>query len=221
MGDIILTYPSEELPEGTQVRYRDMGDGTYALVVAMGETIPLNVVLELPDTDTPLLTDEQIGSLVTMRSVHHEIHDGETFAASHYNAALANTSSISLQVVAGALELHLTMDVACGGNAVVSLIESPNVTVAGGAVTIYNMNRNSAKIPTAQASHTPIYTGGTTILQSVLPGGRGPNSSGGTARNDTEWVFHPDYRYVILLTNVSGAANPASIFAQWYEVAQP
>jgi len=186
--------------------------------VAMCETIPVNVVLEIPNTSTPLLVDEQIGSLVTMQTVHHEIHAGETFTASYYDATLATATSINLQLVAGVQELHLTMDVACGGNAVFSLIEAPDVTDDGVALTPYNMNRNSALLSSIEASHSATYTGGVTLFTIALAGGRGPNASGGTSRNDTEWVLRPGYRYVILLTNVSGNNQPASIFAQWYEV---
>lgn len=169
------------------------------------------------DADQLLLTDEITGALATIAIPHHEVHTGEMFEASYFVLSLANNGSIDFRLPTGAKFCHFVFDCACGGNAEVQFYASANL--AGGTpVTAWNMNRPSANVATMSVLHTPAVIGaGTLVYNAMLPGGRGPNAAGGTARQGTEWILKQNTVYLLRLFNRSGNSQPTSIVVQWYE----
>lgn len=248
MSDITIEQ-GEQVPSTTTVRWKDMGDGTFALVAstvllvggdivdatnpmpveniigaaAVAANNPFPVVLR--DSAGNLLTvDDIICSLSVIPTQHHEVHEGETFQSSFYDNAVANNAIIGLLITVGAdKELHLAFEVSGGGDFEIELIEAPTVTGPGTSILAANMRRASTNTSTATIAHTPTVTGatGTTLPNVLAPGGTGGNASGGGVRSNTEWVLKVSTAYYLVGTNRSGTTKPASLLVQWYEEDPP
>jgi len=166
--------------------------------------------------------DATTGAALVMDTVHHEVHEGEMFHAEHTNASVSNGASVDVLLVTGAKEAHSTWEVFAGGLVAVTLYEAA-VATAGTALTVYNMNRRSIKAPVATLSHTPtgITTGSVTLVNGrILPGGNSPQTRvGGGIRSGAEWILLPSTKYLMRVTNGSGAAIAINVVLEWYEEA--
>jgi len=206
MADIDIKQ-TEQLPGSTQTKYKDMGDGTHAEVLYVG--------------DVGLTSDDITGALSTIDTVHYEVHEGETFQSSYKSpddGAIADNASLDMLLVTGANYAHLTFSVAAGGDCEVLFYESTVTSNDGTALAENNMQRYSTNTATVTATYTPTVSNvGTLLHNSLQPGGRGPQAPGGTSRAETEWVLKTGTKYLIRATNRAGTAQPVSIVAQWYE----
>lgn len=156
-------------------------------------------------------------AVVTIDYPHHEIHEGEMFEVTHYDAALADDGELivgspdPIGVIA-----HFSFAGQCGGDAILELIEG--ATPSGGAAKqAMNMNRNYAD--GINTTVGPTLAGGTVVAGPVLlPGGRGGQAGGGSlaTRPGLEWITDPTEHYAVRLTNISGQARPASIAVSFY-----
>lgn len=165
--------------------------------------------------------DETTGALLTIDTIHHEVHEGEMFAAEYSQASLANGGTVQLMFTTGAKEAHTSWAVMAGGQMTVYLYEAIAGS-AGTAVPVYNMNRTSAGAPTAVVVHTPTVTnlGGTVALVNgrIIPGGNSPSTSvGGGARENVEWILGTATKYLLRVVNSSGGAAAVNAFINWYE----
>lgn len=225
---------NESVPNEMQTRYRDMGDGTHAQVTAVevigaeeGIIVPVELVVNVQGSSgsnpgpQALLSDEITGALATISTVHHEIHDGDTFQSSWKSpdaSPIADNAVATMLLTTGARYPHLTFEIAAGGDAEVRLYKNPTVTDVGTVNPSHNMNDGSSKTATAMVTMAPTVTDvGEQKHICFLPGGTGGNSPGGTARQETEWILDIDSSYMIQATNRSGIAQPIGIVAQWYE----
>ncbi len=170
--------------------------------------------------------DEVTQKPILIDFVHHEVHDGNTFQASQKTAdasPIADDASYDMLIIVGnEAEAHLVFGAASGGTAEVILYKDTTVSDNGAQVAVQNMRQSlhGIKLNTTRAFTTPTITlVGTQMNIQLLPGGSGPGqgTSGGTVREGTEWVLNPNTNYLIRVTNRSGAAQPISIMAQWYE----
>jgi len=217
MADIDIKQ-TEQLPDSTKTKYKDMGDGTHAETLYIGDG-----VIRLADTGgTDLVTDDVTGTLATIDLVHHEVHEGETFQSSYKSpddGAIADNASLDMLLVTGASKYaHLTFSIAAGGDCEVLFYESTVTSNDGTALAENNMKRYSTETATVVATYTPTVSNvGTLLHNSLQPGGRGPQSPGGTSRAETEWILKTSTKYLIRATNRAGSAQPMSIVAQWYE----
>ena len=165
--------------------------------------------------------DSLTGALATIDYPHHEIHAGGMFSASYKSAdvsPIADNGVIEmLLVVPAGVGAHASVSIAGGADTEVVILESPAVTDSGTAVARVNMNRNSARHAAVTAFHTPTYTGGAVLVNTLEPGGRGPQSGGGVARSGAEWILAAGRSYVFRGINRGGTAQPMSVHVQWYE----
>lgn len=173
----------------------------------------LNVLLGSP-------LDTLTGALLTIDYAHHEVHDGDFYETSVVDLVLANDATLVIgATIPAATYCHFTFDAACGGDALVELLEGP--TFAGGsAVAIQNANRNAADAGFS-ALKNPTLGGAPVVIPPegfILAGGKGPNAGGaaGGARAGVEIITKASTTYAIRLTNKSGNTKPASIAVGFY-----
>ena len=223
MANKTLLYGSESLAHDDQILYVEVSPGVYAPAVASiiisgapGGTTP-EAAAPVVNIE-PALTDEITFATVTISTVHHEVHEGETFSVSLFGAAVPDDGFISILLRTQSNRYaHLTFAVAGGGDAQVRLLEGSTINLSGDQFTEYNMKRYSTNAAQVVASGNPTYAGGIVLTNFLLPGGRGGNSPGGVARLDTEWDLSLNTDYIIEVINIAGNAQPLSIVAQWYE----
>jgi hypothetical protein len=151
---------------------------------------------------------------------HLRLHEGRAFKAYRiYPAAtkLADGASCNIAIAwASGVYPHLLMDASCGGNAELYMYEG--ATVSGGtSFTAVKRNRTSATTSQSAILINPTVTvTGTEIDAELVAGGAGKKSGGGGS-NSLEIVLNPLTTYLFRLTNVSGAAQMAELFLEWYE----
>jgi hypothetical protein len=195
----------------------------YLLVKLVNPTAPsVDVDVTVPPGEVPesqvLLVDSITGALSTIPVVHHEVHEGETFEVSWFDANVANNGVLAILLQVGNTHSpHLTFNVACGGDCQVELIEGPTVNAAGTPLVISNMHRQGGGASSCIATHTPNVAGGDVLLNIAQPGGSGPHATGSTTRSNVERVLHRGWYYLIRGTNLSGGAQIMSVQLGWYE----
>ncbi len=199
MADIIINSgPSAEI----QQKYRSFDGGAYeAQVVSLAPY------------------DETTGAALVIDTVHHEVHEGEMFHASHTNGSVSNGANLDMLLVTGAtVETHVSWDVFAGGQVTVYLYEGATTSAA---VAAYNMKRDSLNTPEATVTHTPTVTAtGTTALVNgrILPGGTSNQTRvGGGIRSSAEWILAPETQYLLRVTNTSGGTIAINVGLEWYE----
>jgi len=151
---------------------------------------------------------------------HLRLHEGRAFKAYRiYPSAtkLADGASCNIAIAwASGVYAHLLIDASCAGNAELYMYEG--ATVSGGtSFTAIKRNRTSTTTSQSAILINPTVTvTGTEIDAELVAGGSGKKSGGGGA-NSLEIILNPLTTYLFRLTNVSGAAQMAELFLEWYE----
>ena len=151
---------------------------------------------------------------------HLRLHEGRAFKAYRiYPSAtkLADGASCNIAIAwASGVYPHILLDASCGGNAEIYMYEG--ATVSGGtSFTAIKRNRTSATTSQSAILINPtVSVTGTEIDAELVSGGAGKKSGGGGS-NSLEIVLNPLTTYLFRLTNVSGAAQMAELFLEWYE----
>lgn len=169
------------------------------------------------------LTPEESEETAFIDYVHKKVHDGLMYHAEYLAASIANNASLDLLLTTGAVMPHLVISPSTGGACTFYLYSQDGTfNVTGGTpVPIYNMKRSSAAVAGIMAiAHTPVVTnpGTTPIITRFIPGGSSQQTRiGGGVRTGTEWILKPSQKYLMRLTNVSGASIAISCAFEWYE----
>ena len=155
---------------------------------------------------------------------HIRTHEGKMYAFSHLVpdvSPIADNASLSILISVGANEANIVFAASVGGACEIIMTEGVTTSSDGTALSVLNMNRNSVNTSTLTAFHTPVSpTGGTTLTSGFfLEGGTGPHASGGGTDFDREWILKANTKYLIVITNRSGAAIPMSSGGNFYEEA--
>ena len=151
---------------------------------------------------------------------HLRLHEGRAFKAYRIypNATkLADGASCNIAIAwASGVYAHILMDASCGGNAELYMYEG--ATVSGGtSFTAVKRNRTSATTSQSAILINPtVSVTGTEIDAELVAGGAGKKSGGGGS-SSLEVILNPLTTYLFRLTNVSGAAQMAELFLEWYE----
>lgn len=173
----------------------------------------------MPTYDGLIPYDEETGAVLTIDTLHHEVHEGEMFHAAH-TASVANGANLDFQLTTGAKDVHSAWEVFAGGQVTVSLFEAPT-TSGGTAVAAYNMHRDSPNTPQSAVVHTPTVsdTGSVALVNGrILPGGTSPTTRvGGGIRAGTEWILKPNTKYLLRVNNSSGGTIAINAVLEWYE----
>jgi hypothetical protein len=151
---------------------------------------------------------------------HLRLHEGKAFKAYRiYPDAtkLADGASCNIAIAwASGVYPHILMDASCGGNAELYMYEGATVT-GGTSFTAIKRNRTSATTSQSAILINPTVTvTGTEIDAELVAGGSGKKSGGGGS-SSLEIVLNPLTTYLFRLTNVSGTAQMAELFLEWYE----
>jgi len=180
-------------------------------------------VVLLGSNGITLPVDRESNVLVMVDIVHWRIHRGEMFTASYItpNAApIADDATVAMLLETDSTTPHLIFDVEGGGDFEAQFYEGTTTSNDGTTVTPYNMNRNSSTVQTLVTTHTPTVTdNGTQLFTHFYPGGSGGHAIGGGGFTLREWILKASTKYLILLTNRAGTAQPMGVSVQWYEVA--
>ena len=159
-------------------------------------------------------------SVTTIDENHRMIHDGFWFELFQEDVALLNGASVEvlLSVPAGTFphfqELELDTD---GGPVRVFLYENTVTSADGSELTWINKNRNSNNTPDTQVFVSPTITADGDLLKRKAA----PNSGPLTVFNQSqggEWVLAPSTKYLIRITNASGATREVNITIALYEI---
>lgn len=184
------------------------------------EDNPIQVeIVSSPDTESDVY-DPTTNHIIVIDHAHHEVHEGHSFVAGHYNASVAHNASLNLLISTTSKIPHLVFRGAAGGDSVLVFSEGVSVVSDGTVVPVQNMNRNSGEVSSVLVYHTPNTPVATTTLETMfLPGGTGPAQSGGDeVRRGTEWNLLTNTKYMISVTNISGSNQPISINVEFYTV---
>lgn len=211
MADIARRQ-DQQIANSVRTLFKDMGDGTYAEVLYIGDGL-IGFVASAKDD----LSD----ALITIPVQHYEVHEGDTFTVSLLDTNIANSATIIILLRTTDKYGHLSFFASLGGDATIELIEDPTVSNAGTPATEWNNKRYSTTEPTVSAFTAPTISGGNNPLEAFLAGGTGGNSSGGLLRTDVEFDLKPNEDYALRLTNVSGQAKGGCIVVSWYEEGTP
>lgn len=172
-------------------------------------------------TDTEAIRlDASTHGLLTIDYVHHEIHAGSHFYVTGHTI-LADEGILRVKLVTpdSAAFAHFRWGISSSGILQTSLYEDASGGMAGGAgVTIFNNNRNSAKVSglILTSGVAAADTAGT-LIDDAKWGTTGfkVNIGGGASRDD-EIVLKRNTTYLRVFT--SGAAdNIVQFRASWYE----
>jgi hypothetical protein len=149
------------------------------------------------------------------------VHDGYMFHSTGRVTDLANAADYELlfAVPAGCyphiqkIVFHIE-----GAPMDVEVFEGTTTSADGTAVTTKNTNRNSALTPDAVLTHTPTVTGdGESMHDRYIPtAGKDTGQIAGSLYE--EWILAADTKYLIRLTNNSGAIADLSYEVMWYEI---
>lgn len=163
-----------------------------------------------------VINDPLTNALVNVSQSHHEVHDASAYSNFLY-ASIAGTSDLDLLIRVGASKTaHITFEVSAASAAFLFLIENPTVTVQGTAQPEYNRNRDiGTDNANAVCYKNSTTAGGVTILEKYIPAG---NRSGSHSGDRNEWVLKQSEDYILRITNIGAAANPASMQLSWYEI---
>jgi len=152
--------------------------------------------------------------------VHAQIHKGNVYTAGYLFTAVASAATATfLSSVHAATYRHRIISVAALGNSLVQFYEGTTTSSDGTALTIFNRNRNSANTSGTTLFYTPSVTAdGTELPPDYIFGGSKSKAGGGEGGFDSEYVLKPSTKYLVRITNQSGAAENIIISPTWYEI---
>ena len=157
-------------------------------------------------------------SLVTISSFHAKGHEGKAFLIQHLFSAIADDASADLALTTGSgpEQTHVLISAVMEGKSEVFFYEAPTFTVGTG-VTAFNRERASATVSGVVAVHTPTVTDvGTELSHGFIPAG-GKHDPGAGAQGFSEWILKADTKYLLRVTNRSGAAIDVLSALHFYE----
>lgn len=150
--------------------------------------------------------------LIVIAVEHARIHEGRLFTGNKMwdsTAKVAAGASVDLMFTTSATKApHFIADIEAGGDAEIYIYESTQAY----------RNRRSATVSETIIVHSPTVTSvGTLIDASLLAGGGGKKSVGGSGGFGGEFVTAYSTNYLIRVKNTSGAAQPINIIVWLYE----
>lgn len=185
-----------------------------------GRNVECYPVLVVGPSGSAVAADTATGGLVVMGEIHHMIHVGRVFEASHYVPVIAAAASFDILVVTAEASPHLRIQANAGGAARLALYEGATTSANGTAMLVANRNRKSADTPTAGIFYGPTVTAlGTQLSDEFAPGGEaaGNRTVGSAFPSFEEWILKPNTRYVVRVTNVATVDITASFSLAFYE----
>ena len=161
------------------------------------------------------------GSYIPVAAVlsEHLICLGAQKVVTDYVADLGAAANRDLILTVGDTEgIHLGLSYSAGADAIVRIFRDTTHDL-GAALGEFNRNQNKADGCGNLAINVSGAGGadGTQIFVAFIPGGSKDNSSPGGGRSGVfGWMLEANTKYLVRLTNISAAATPVSIQADWH-----
>jgi len=203
-----MSDPISELPTGLKWSF-DHDPST-------GGHIPRIMIID-PSSGGSIFIDD---ALTAIDFAHREVHEGETYQVTTYTGSVATNEfwGVMLSLTGSSQYAHLTWSIAAGADAEVRFYQNVTGTNYGTKIEAINMDLGCPHQSWVEVFVNPTITTFNTIVHnSLLPGGSGPQSGGGTFRQDTEFILDIGKRYYLQVYNRGTGAQPMSIGVQWYE----
>lgn len=218
MSDIVKAQ-GDQLPHTMKARYRDMGDGSHALVLSLPTDNPSEVLLYGLIDDTTkrkLRSDASTHALNLIEYSHHEIHSGDHFYVKDYED-LGNGATYNILFVTPDTErwCHLFFDFWHELEMTFTITEGVTTDADGTAVAERNSNRNSTTEATVVVTHTPTNPIGGVVIYSYQRGTA--QKGGGEKRAEDEIVLRQNRKYLITATNTVANSCMYDYHFRWYE----
>jgi len=158
--------------------------------------------------------------------LHRMAHDGFVFHASGKVTGMIADNVDDFLLVTPALTFpHFQRLQITAGEGDIDLVVYEGVTTSadGAAVTINNTNRSSANTPSTVLTTAPTVTDVGTLIhtQWIPPSATGVGQSPAGVVGETngeEWILKPSTKYLIRMTNNSGATIAYRYEMLWYEI---
>ena len=169
------------------------------------------------------LADYKTAAPVFMDMVHHMIHAGKTFIATHYDADTDIAGPLYLRFTAPTTkEAHLTFEVNADGAGTVEFFETPtedDPAVPGDAVSAINPHRGSSNTAEATVKSDPVFTADGTLLwrERVGVAGNPAQSEGGSGGSRHEFIVEDGTVYALKFTADADNTKVWVAF-NWYEI---
>jgi len=163
----------------------------------------------------------------TIGEDHRMIHDGAAFTFIDYTASLANGASrdILLVIPAGCYPHFRKLEATVSDGPVSALLYEDVTTSADGTpitTGMYNNNRASTNVSKCSIYHTPTVTDlGTMLHQHHVFSSGAPgvaNAAGVLNDVENEIILKAGTKYLLRLTNTSGAAISTELHTFHYEI---
>lgn len=168
--------------------------------------------------DGTLVFDRITGGLEVIDIQHHEVHAGDMYTVSDYDASVDTAAPKLWRLTTGATEIiHINLQIDLSAAGLVELYEHPTLTGAGTGLTAYNNNRLSAQTASLAVAYDPSASALGTRLFVRTVGSNAPAARiGGSARPAIEWVLRPNEDYVVRVTPATNG-TAVSLVAEFYE----
>lgn len=168
--------------------------------------------------------DRNSRAVTIIEEEHRLTHEGMVWHTSD-RAQVANAASLDILFVTPAFTYpHLRKAILNLGDAPanICLYEGVTASADGTAAPVFNRNRNSANVPSTVVTTGPTVTDLGTMIHDRLvgdTGGMGSNQAGAeSAGLGEEWILTPSTKYLLRVTNNSGAEITVNYEIMWYEI---
>jgi len=166
-------------------------------------------------------------ALTTIDELHRLNHDGMVYHASGKVTGMidANVDDFLITVPAGTFPHIQNFKVTAGrGDIDVVAYEGTTTSADGSAVDSFNTNRNSSNTPDVVLTSAPTVTDVGTLVHTTwlapTSTGTGLSANGFVGEGPgEEWVLAPSTKYLVRITNNSGATIAYRYEFLWYEIA--
>ena len=171
--------------------------------------------------------DAYAHAATTIDELHRLTHDGMVFHASGKVTGMvdANVDDFLIAIPAGTFPHFQRLRLFMGrGDVDIVVYEGATASADGSAIARNNTNRNSTNTPGVVLTSAPTITDVGTLVHTswLTPTSAGQGQSGSTGiageTNGEEWVLKPNTKYLIRVTNNSGATIDYAYEMLWYEI---
>jgi len=170
--------------------------------------------------------DPHAHAVTVIQGLHRMTHDGFVYHASGKVTGMvdANVDDFLIAVPAGTFPHFQRLQVTAGrGDIDIQVYEGTTTSADGAAITTFNVNRNSLNTPSSVVTFGPtVSVAGPLIhtqwIQPTATGvGQSPSGIVGET-NGEEWVLKPSTKYLVRITNNSGATIAYRYELLFYEI---
>lgn len=161
-----------------------------------------------------------------VRWPHYQVHQANSYSAGFITTGTVDGGQINFFLFnpsgAGNKVAHVTLEGAAGGRAYLFHYEGTTIQNSGTQLSVAHLNRTIAPENEWKAlMNVGVASLGESLPPRFIPGSAATNPNAarvsGETRNSLEWNLEPQYGYLYVIFNDSGATVPTEIYSNWYE----